>query len=84
MATMARGVALNSAAVGQQANLQLCGVVGVADTLIPGNNYFLSTVPGHVVAQAAYTKNNTIQCVGFAISANELYFDPQIMPLLIT
>jgi hypothetical protein len=51
--------------------------------LTPGAKYFLTTTPGLVSATAPSGSGNMVQCVGEAISATAIKFDPDKAPIVL-
>lgn len=64
---------------GVSAQHYFSGVISGFSGLTPGANYFMSRTPGAVTSDvSAYTTGNVIMKIGNAISATEIYFNPQI------
>jgi hypothetical protein len=53
------------------------GTVTGLSALTPGAREFLNTTAGGTVETAPSTSGNVVQCVGIALSATELSFEPQ-------
>jgi hypothetical protein len=51
--------------------------------LTPGAKYYLTTTPGTVSATAPSGSGNMQQCVGEAVSATAIKFDPDKMPIVL-
>ena len=64
---------LNGATVGAVAEFTLLGVNQFFSGLTPGATYYLSATPGSIQAGA------TAQPVGFALSTQNLFFNPRIL-----
>lgn len=51
--------------------------------LTPGAKYYLTTTPGTVSVTAPSASGNMVQCVGEAVSATEIKFDPDKVPIVL-
>lgn len=51
--------------------------------LTPGAKYYLTTTPGTVSVTAPSGSGNMVQCVGEAVSATAIKFDPDKMPIVL-
>lgn len=51
--------------------------------LTPGAKYYLTTTPGTVSVTAPSASGNMVQCVGEAISATEIKFEPDRVPIVL-
>jgi len=51
--------------------------------LTPGAKYYLTTTPGTVSATAPSASGNMVQCVGEAVSATAIKFDPDKIPVVL-
>lgn len=54
------------------------GILDLFVGLTPGNYYYLSTTAGGLAAAPPASGSKTIQYLGYAISATELYFAPSL------
>jgi hypothetical protein len=73
-----RAYAPAAIANGDPGAVQLPGsvIAGLAG-LTPGADYFLDTAAGAITLAAPSGAGNLVQLVGFAVSATELFFNPQ-------
>lgn len=53
------------------------GIITGLSSLTPGAAYFLSTTPGAITTTPPSGSADIVQPVGYALSATELYFEPQ-------
>lgn len=51
--------------------------------LTPGAKYYLTTTPGTVSVTAPSGSGNMVQCVGEAVSATDIKFDPDKVPIVL-
>jgi hypothetical protein len=78
----AQGYVKEIVAAGEDATVYLDGMLpGTA--LTPGAKYYLTTTPGTVSATAPKGSGNMVQCVGEAVSAIGIKFDPDKMPIVL-
>lgn len=73
-----RGVALNSAALGQPLTIQKSGPVTVGGTLVKGTTYCQSTTPGGICPQADITTGGDVVILGVATSTTQLSLNIQV------
>jgi len=63
--------------IGDFAELILMGVLPVAG-VTPGADYFMSIVSGLISPTIPFVAGNIIQCVGFGLDANSIWFNPSL------
>ena len=51
--------------------------------LTPGAKYYLTTTPGVISVAPPEGDGNMVQCVGYALSATKLKFDPDDVPIVL-